>query len=207
MRRIVLISLLGTGLTWGSGPTVTDPLRGPIQVMRPDGTTFRIASPSADAWWRDYLRARCVSCRGPRQAALLLERVETALGTRFSAGHRYLLAPESLQLSWPRAWLFYPSTDHTPAYVVKHGGVGAGDTALRWDVWIPATPRMEEMIVEGSDESSSPRATGSRTDTGTGASVPLLPWVLVLAIAVVSAISWWVYLLVRRGGLTPRGRL
>jgi hypothetical protein len=198
MSRIVLISLLGTVLTWGSGPVVADPMRGPIQVMRPDGTTFRIASPSADSWWKEYLRARCVSCSGPRQAALLLGRVESALGTRFRAGHRYLLAPESLQLNWPRAWLFYPSTDRTPAYVVRHGGVGAGDS-VRWDVWIPATPRMEEMIVEGTDETSSPRATGPRPDTGRSASVPLVPWVVILAIAGVFAIASWLYSLTRRG--------
>jgi hypothetical protein len=80
----------------------------------------------------------------------------------FRAMPRYLISPESLGLGWTRAWLFYPSTNSTPPYVVKHGGVGHGSLPLRWDVWIPVTPRMEELILEGADTIASPRIEGAR---------------------------------------------
>ena len=197
MRRMVPISILATLLTTLWGPAEADPLRGPIRVMRPNGTTFRITPPSADAWWKDHLQAPCVSCRGPMQAALLLHEVETASGTRFSAGPRYLIAPESLQLGWPRAWLFYPSTDQTRAYVVRHGGVGAADKPLRWDVWIPATPRMERMIV-GGGSSARPPSDRSPADRELRPSKSTLSWVSVLAVAPAIA-TWWFYRLPKGG--------
>lgn len=183
MRRIVLIALLGGLLSWWLAPALADPLRGPIQVMRPDGTIFRIGSPPVERWWRDYHEARCVSCKGPHRAALLLHRVETALGTRSGAGPRYLILVESLRLGWTRAWWFYPSTDRTSAYVVHHGGVGAGDAPLRWDVWIPATPGMEAIILERTDAPSSLRSDASApSDPGASLTATLLSWALVLAV-------------------------
>jgi hypothetical protein len=88
MKRMVLVSMFASLLTRGSGPAMADDLRGDLQVMRPDGTVLRISSPSADDWWEDYYGASCVSCKGPQQAAQLLDEVETAVGTRFNAGPR-----------------------------------------------------------------------------------------------------------------------
>ena len=199
MKRTALLAWIVGSLLLiaGSGPTTADNLRGDLQVMRPDGTVFRISLPSADGWWDDYYRARCASCKGPRQAAQLLAEVEGALGTRFAAGPRYLLLPESLELGWPHAWLFYPSTDRTPAYVVRHGGIG-GD--LRWDVWMPATERMEALILEGAGE---PSSASEQTD-GDRPGARVLSWVLVLAILAV-AVSWWLVSLVRRHSNRPTG--
>jgi hypothetical protein len=53
----------------------------------------------------------------PAAAAVLLDEVESALGGRFHGGPRYLILVESLRSHWPRAWVFYPSSDETPAYV------------------------------------------------------------------------------------------
>jgi len=157
MKRMVLVSMFASLLTGGSGPAMADDLRGDLPVMRPNGTVLRISSPSADAWWEDYYGASCVSCKGLQQAAELFDEVGRAVGTRFNAGPRHLILLESLELGWPHAWLFYPSTDRTPAYVVRHGGVRAG--GLQRDVWMPATERMEGLILEGGgDPLPSPKA-------------------------------------------------
>jgi hypothetical protein len=117
MRTMALTSFVATLLLGvAAAPVEADWLSGPMSVMRPDGTEFRIESPSAAAWWRDYRRARCVSCSGSDReamdrAARLQYRVERALGTRFRTAPRYLILPDVLELDWPYAWLFYPSTD------------------------------------------------------------------------------------------------
>ena len=190
MNRMVLVSIIGALLTVGSGRATADDLRGDLQVMRPNGGILRISSPSADAWWDDYQRAGCVSCRSPQQAAQLLDEVETALGTRLRAAPRDLILPESLKLGWPHAWLFYPSTDRTSAYVVRHGGVGGA--GQRWNAWIPATERMERLILEGAPgRSPEPERT------------PILPWALFGATLAV-AFAWLFFGVVRRRGTTRR---
>jgi hypothetical protein len=136
--------------------------------------------------------------KGARQAARLMDEVETALGSRFSAGPRYLILPEALELGWPHAWLFYPSTDRTPAYVVMRGGVGSGKGGLRWDVWIPATVRMERLILEGSDERSSESSRPVSKTAGTR----IFPWVAVVA-ALAAASFWLLFRFVRRRGTMP----
>lgn len=191
MKRMVLVSMFASLLTGGSGPAMADDLRGDLQVMRPNGTVLRISSPSADAWWEHYYGASCVSCKGPQEAAQLLDEVERAVGTRFNAGPRYLILPESLELGWPHAWLFYPSTDRTPAYVVRHGGVRA--EGLRWDVWMPATERMEGLILKGGGDTS-PKSEGVVSDT---AGPRFLPWVLV-GVILSGAFSWGLFGFVRR---------
>lgn len=203
MKRMVLVSMIGSLLAAGSGPAIADDLRGALQVMGPKGTVLRISSPSADTWWEDYYRARCVSGKGPQQAAQLLDEVERALGTRFSAGPRYLILPESLELGWPYAWFFYPSTDRTPAYVVRHGGVRAGGGGLQWDAWMPATERMEALILEGAGEPSQ-RSEGAASDA---AGARFLPWALVGALVgatLSAAFSWWLFGFVRRRGTPPK---
>lgn len=104
----------------GSRPATADPARGPIQVV------VRISFKAADAWWSDYHESRCVTCRGPHQAAERLDAVEDGLGGRFHAGPRFLIVVEALQMGWSRAWVFYPSSDETPAYVMHPGGGGVG---------------------------------------------------------------------------------
>lgn len=142
----------------GFRPATADPTRGPFRVMDPDGTVVRISSEAADAWWRDYHESRCVTCRGPHQAAELLDAVEESLGGRFRGGSRYLIVVEALQTSWSRAWVFYPSSDETPAYVMHPGGVGSGVAPLRWDAWQRATHRMERIILQAVRVGSSPAA-------------------------------------------------
>jgi hypothetical protein len=195
MERMALASMISFLLTVGLRPAVADDLRGDLQVMRPDGTVVRISAPSAGAWWDDYYRAHCASCRGPRQAAQRLDEVETALGSRFSAGPRYLILPEALELGWPHAWLFYPSTDRTPAYVVRRGGVGSSNGGVRWDVWTPATERMERLILErGDDErSSTDRAVNDAAGTR------FFPWVPLAAVLAGGA-SWLLFRSLRRRG-------
>jgi hypothetical protein len=203
MRTIALISIVATLLGVGAGPAEADWISGPMRVMQPDGTVFRIESPSVAAWWKDYRRVRCVSCSGSDReamdrAARLLYRVERALGTRFRAAPRYLILPDMLELGWPYAWLFYPSTDRTPAYLVTQGGVsGASGRPLSWDVWYPATDRMEEMILGDPADSPLP-APGAVTDTGTSPSASPLPWVLAVALPVAFAISGILFRLLRR---------
>jgi hypothetical protein len=203
MKTIALISIVTALLSVGAGPAEADWFSGPMRVMRPDGTVFRIESPSVAAWWKDYRRLRCVSCSGSdRQAmdraARLLYRVERALGTRFRTAPRYLILPDMLELDWPYAWLFYPSTDRTPAYLVKQGGIsGASRRPFSWDVWYPATNRMEEMIL-GDSTDSPPPVPGAVTDTATSPSASPLPWVLAVALPVAFAISGILFRLLRR---------
>ena len=202
MRTIALLSVVATLLTVGPRPAEADWVSGPIRVMRPDGTVFRIESPSAAAWWKDYRSLQCVSCSGSNQeaidqAARLLYRVERALGTRLRAAPRYLILPDVSELEWPHAWLFYPSTDRTPAYLLTQGGIsGASRKPLAWDVWYPATDRMEAMIL-GGRANSPPPVTGAATDTRTSPSASPLPWVLVFALCAF-AISGIVFRLNRR---------
>jgi len=202
MRTIALISIVATLLSVGAGPAEADWISGPMRVMRPDGTVFRIESPSVAAWWKDYRRARCVSCGGGEamdRAARLLYRVERALGTRFRAAPRYLILPDMFGArGWPYAWLFYPSTDRTPAYLVQQGAVsGAAGRSLSWDVWYPATDRMEEMILGDPADSPLP-APGAVTDAGTSPSASPLPWVLAVALPVAFTISGILFRLLRR---------
>jgi hypothetical protein len=193
MKRTALVSMVSCLLTAGVGSAMADDLRGDLQVMRPDGTVLRISSPSVDAWWDAYYRARCASCKEPRQAAQLMGEVETALGSRFSAGPRYLILPEALELGWPHAWLFYPSTDRTHAYVVRRGGVGSSKGGLRWDVWIPVTERMERLILEGADE----RSSESSRAVSNAAGSRFFRWVAVVA-ALAAASFWLLFRLMRR---------
>jgi hypothetical protein len=160
IKRSLLLVAIGTVIVSCFRPAAADPARGPFQVMDPDGTVVRISSEAADSWWRDYDESRCVTCRGPHQAAELLDAVEDGLGGRFRAGPRYLIVVEALQMGWSRAWVFYPSSDETPAYVVHPGGVGSGVGPLRWDAWLHATPRMERIILQAMRAASSPAAAG-----------------------------------------------
>jgi hypothetical protein len=197
MRTLALISIIAILLSVGAGPAEADWISGPMRVMRPDGTVFRIESPSVAAWWKDYRRARCVSCTGSDRAARLLYRVERALGTRFRAAPRYLILPDMFGArGWPYAWLFYPSTDRTPAYLVQQGAVsGAAGRSLSWDVWYPVTDRMEEMILGPADSPPQARAV---TGTDTSSSVSPLPWVLAVAFPVALAVSAILFWLLRR---------
>ena len=150
----------------GFPPATADPTRGPFRVMDPDGTVVRISSEAAEAWWRDYHESRCVTCRGPQQAAELLDAVEDGLGGRFRGGPRYLIVVEALQTGWSRAWVFYPSSDETPAYVMHPGGVGSGVAPLRWDAWSRATSRMERIIFQAMRAAPSPAAPGATEGIG-----------------------------------------
>jgi hypothetical protein len=156
IKRALLLVAIGTVIVSWFRPAAADPARGPFQVMDPDGTVVRISSEAAEAWWSDYHESRCLTCRGPHQAAELLDAVEDGLGGRFRAGPRYLIVVEALQMGWSRAWVFYPSSDETPAYVVHPGGVGSGGAPLRWDAWLHATPRMERIILQALRIASSP---------------------------------------------------
>jgi hypothetical protein len=159
IKRAFLLVAIGTVIV-GLRPATADPARGPFQVMGPDGTVVLISSEAADAWWRDYHESRCVTCRGPHQAAELLDAVEDGLGGRFRAAPRYLIVVEALQTGWSRAWVFYPSSDETPAYVMHPGGVGSGMAPLRWDAWFRATSRMERIILQGCAPPPRPRLRG-----------------------------------------------
>jgi hypothetical protein len=187
MKRLALLMLAASLLGWWTEPAVADPMRGPLRVMRPDGTVFQIDSPAVKAWWRDYRRGSCVSCGGPQRAARLLHRVERALGSQLRAGPRYLILPEVLELDWPRAWLFYPSSDSTPAYVVNDGGVGGSDNTGRWDAWTPATSSMEAVILEASGDAGS--AGTLRGDRGGDVSMSIPGWIPVVALLSALAIS------------------
>jgi hypothetical protein len=166
--RALLVVVIGTVVTSGPWPASADPTRGSFQVMSPDGAVVRISTQAAEAWWMDYHDSRCVTCRGPDQAAELLDAVENGLGGRFHGGPRYLILVESLRSSWPRAWIFYPSSDETPAYVMKPGGVGSDVAPLRWDAWHRATSRMERIIREATRAAASPAAAGAGETRGDG---------------------------------------
>jgi hypothetical protein len=166
IKRALLLVAIGTVIVSGSRPATADPARGPFQVMDPDGTVVRISSETADAWWRDYSDSRCVTCRGPHQAAELMDAVEDGLGGRFHAGPRYLIVVEALQMGWSRAWVFYPSSDEMPAYVMHPGGVGSDVASLQWDAWFRATPRMETIILQATRPTSPPAAARAVDETG-----------------------------------------
>jgi hypothetical protein len=181
MMRALLLVAIGTVVTSGPWPASADPTRGPFQVMGPDGAVVRISSQAAEAWWKDYHDGRCVTCRGPDQAAELLDAVENGLGGRFHGGPRFLILVESLRSSWPRAWIFYPSSDETPAYVMKPGGVGSGGAPLRWDAWQRATSRMERIILEATRAAVSPAAAGAVKETRGDGLAPVA-WIVVSAV-------------------------
>jgi hypothetical protein len=172
IKRALLLVAIGIVIVSGFRPATADPARGAFQVMDPDGTVVRISSEAADAWWGDYHESRCVTCRGPHQAAELLDAVEDGLGGRFRAGPRYLILIEALQMGWSRAWVFYPSSEETPAYVMHPGGVGSGVAPLRWDAWLPATSRMERIILQALRTASSPAAPGAIEGIGEAGSGP-----------------------------------
>ena len=176
IKRALFLVAIGTVILSGFRPATADPAAGPFQVMDPDGTVVRISSEAADTWWRDYHESRCVTCRRPRQAAELLDAVEAGLGGRFRAGPRYLVVVEALQMGWSRAWVFYPSSDERPAYVMQPGGVGSGVAPLRWDAWFRATPRMERIILQAMRAASSPAAGGAIEENGGEWSGPA-PWI------------------------------
>jgi hypothetical protein len=182
MKSVLLLVAIGTVVTSGPRLAMADPTRGPFQVMGPDGTVVRISGGAAEAWWMDYRESKSVS-RGPRQAAELLDAVENGLGGRFQSGPRYLILVESLRSSWPRSWIFYPSSDETPAYVMHPGGVGSGVAPLRWDAWQRATSRMERIILEATGGTHSPTLVGAVEETGGGWSIPVawIPAAVVVA--------------------------
>jgi hypothetical protein len=181
MKKALLIVAIGTVLTSGPRPATADPIRGPFQVMGPDGTVVRISSKAAEAWWIDYHESKCVTCRGPHQAAELLYAVENGLEGRFHDGPRYLILVESLRSSWPRAWIFYPSSDETPPYVIHPGGVESGVAPLRWDAWDRATSRMERIILEATGATPSPTIAGAVDETGGDEPAPVA-WIAATAV-------------------------
>jgi hypothetical protein len=79
MKKALLFVLIGAVLSGGPLPARADPTRGPFQVMRPDGTVVRVSSKAAGVWWTDYHAGRCVTCRSPQQAAVLLTRSRARL--------------------------------------------------------------------------------------------------------------------------------
>jgi hypothetical protein len=79
----------------------------------------------------------------------------------FQSGPRYLILVESLRSSRPRAWIFYPSSDEAPAYVMCPGGVGSEMAPLRWDAWHRATSGMERIILEATGGTPSPTTAGA----------------------------------------------
>lgn len=183
MKRTLLLAAIGIIVTSGALSAAADPTRGPLQVMGPDGTIARLSSDAAEAWWMDYREIRCVTCRGPRQAAELLHAVENGLGDRFHGGLRYLILVESLRLGWPRAWVFYPSSDETSAYVMKPGGVGSGVAPLRWDAWYRATSRMESIILDAMSSIPSPTRAGLAREPG-GSGSARVAWIAISAVLV-----------------------
>lgn len=192
IKKTLLLIAIGTVIGAGFRPATADPTRGPFRVMDPDGTVVQISSEAADAWWRDYQESRCVTCRGPHQAAELLEAVEDGLGGRFRAGARYLIVVEALQTGWSRAWVFYPSSDETPAYVMHPGGVGSGVAPLRWDAWYRATSRMERIILQAMRAASSPAVPGAIEGIpgeGSGPGAWIAASVLLTALLVALAIA------------------
>lgn len=176
MKRTLLLVAIGTVVASVPRPATADPTRGPFQVMAPDGTVVRISSKAAAAWWTDYREGRCVTCRGPHQAAELLAAVEDGLGGRLHSGPRYLILVDALRSSWSRAWIFYPSSDEQPAYVMHQGGVGSGVAPLRWDAWQRATSRMERIILDATSDMRSPAMTRAGEEVGGNWSA-LVAWV------------------------------
>lgn len=71
-------------------------------------------------------------------------------------------------MGWSRAWVFYPSSDETPSYVMHPGGVASGRAPLRWDAWLPATSRMERIILQALRTASPPAAAGAIEEVGEG---------------------------------------
>jgi hypothetical protein len=181
MKSVLLLVAIGTVVTSGPRLAMADPTRGPLQIMDPDGTVVRISSEAAKPWWTDYHESKCVTCRGPHQAAKLLDAVESGLAGRFHGGPRYLILVESLRSSWPRAWIFYPSSAKTPAYVMHPGGVGSGVAPLRWDAWHPASSRMERIIIEATGGTPSHAIVGAVEETGEDGSIPLA-WIAAAAV-------------------------
>ena len=115
--------------------------------MTPHGRTFVISKAEAQPFWEDWLEGRCVSCRAPKQTAILQGKVDRAFfrdGERVVKG--FLLLTGSQRGAWWRAWLFYPSTAYSPAYVVMRADVG--DRGMLWDAWQEATPAMESVILK-----------------------------------------------------------
>lgn len=186
MKRALLLAAIGIIATSGASSAVADPTRGPLRVMGPDGTIVRISSEAAEAWWVDYREIRCVTCREPHQAAKLLHEVENALGGRFHGGPRFLIVVESIRSRWPRAWVFYPSSDETSAYVMKPGGVGSGVAPLRWDAWYRATSRMESIILDAMASTPSPTAGQAGDPGGSGPArvAWIATWMVLVALVV-----------------------
>jgi hypothetical protein len=202
MKKALLLVAIGTVLTSGPRPATADPTRGPFQIMGPDGTVVRISSEGAEAWWMDYHESKCVTCRGPRQAAELLYAVENGLEGRFHGGPRYLILVESLRSSWPRAWIFYPSSDETPPYVMHPGGVGSGGAPLRWDAWHRATSRMERIILEATGATSSPTIGGAVEEIGGDGSAPVA-WIVTTV--VLTALLTGLGVARKRSAASPKG--
>jgi hypothetical protein len=201
MKRVLLFVAIGTMVMSGARPAAADPTRGPFRVMGPDGTVVRISGEAADMWWRDYSEAKYVS-GGPRDTAAVLYTVETRRG-RYRLAPRYLLLVESLGRSWPRAWIFYPSTEDTPAYVVKPGGIGSGVAQLLWDSWLRATPRMGRIILDATRASSSPAAAKSvREHRGDGSA----PVAWIVASALLTALLAGLAIARRSGTRSREGR-
>jgi hypothetical protein len=107
-----------------------------------------------------------------------LTAVENGLGGRFNGGPRYLILVEALRSSWPRAWVFYPSSDETPPYVMKPGRVGSAVAPLRWDAWHRATSRVERIILDATGPPPSPTIAGEVEKFGGNGAAPVA-WIAV----------------------------
>ena len=135
-------------LAW---PAAHAKVSGPFEVLTPDGEVALVDGELADEfwdeWWKSYNQPGGLSWNSPTEAAELHQGV-------YNAAHRdegehptgWLLRPtEFAEDGWDDAYVFYPATETTPAYIVDLGGTGS--KKARWDLWMEATPRMEAIVL------------------------------------------------------------
>lgn len=137
---------------------------GPFHVLTPEGELRIVDGPAADIFWEDWWQlyseraSNCLSCSSPSQAAEVHQSLYDAYW-RDDRSHPtgYLIRPLSLSDDgWDDAFVFYPSTDSTPAYLVDKGGTGT--RRQRWDWWSEATKRMQRIVLGANpvEDSESP---------------------------------------------------
>lgn len=155
---------------------------GPIRLMEPGGRVSTVKGDRAASWWDYFSSSKCASCDSPKEAAMLLATASRA-GPRNRGAPTYLFKPRFLDVSWPRAWLFYASTKKTPAYLVVRGGVS--DKDKQWDSWTRVSRRMEQIILGNRDRRA--KATGAALIAPHGS--PQLPtWLPTLLLLVMGGL-------------------